>query len=66
MFSKIIKKMGTLTMVEWAIVKICLITFALMCATLIPALLQVQRRVYGIIFIATYAYLIRRVLIKRQ
>jgi len=65
MLKTAMKKLWTLSVFDRAIFKICLIALSLMLATLIPALVQVKRRVYAIIGFVTYMYVLWRLFIKK-
>lgn len=64
MFKKVLQKAAKFTIVDWGMLKIALVSFALLLAVLIPALVQVHWLVYAVIFGISYAYLIYKLYIK--
>lgn len=57
-FEKVRDKMGKFTMFDFAVMKVCLIAFALMVAKLIPGVLDLPWGWYAAVFAVTYAYLV--------
>ncbi|MCF7834798.1 hypothetical protein K9M48_01955 [Candidatus Gracilibacteria bacterium] len=59
-FQKVLKKIPNLNVLDRSILKICLVSFGLLLAALIPELAQLDRWIYAIIFVATDVYVLLR------
>lgn len=59
---KAYKGVSKLTMADWGVLKLCLFSFALFIAKVIPEVLALDRRRYLVIFVVTYIWIIKRVL----
>lgn len=64
-FNWIESRIKTFTLWDMGIMKVCVISFTLAAAKLWPPLLKPDWKVYGLVFIATYIYLIYKVYIKK-
>jgi hypothetical protein len=55
---KVLDRVKKMTVLDFGIMKICLIAFALMVAKLWPAVLGLSWEWYAVVFAVTFAYLI--------
>ncbi|HRX63687.1 MAG TPA: hypothetical protein P5060_01135 [Candidatus Absconditabacterales bacterium] len=55
------KKIKKFKWYDISIFKICVLAFAFMIATLIPAIINLDREIYAIVFVVSYIYLIWKI-----